>query len=133
MPMTLDARKDVGDHLLGKGDIATRTDLYMALFTANPTSAGLQTNEVTGTGYARINVTGKFDAFDAATGIATSNDEINFGSPGSDWGTISYVGFLSASSGGTMRYYEALPNPRNATNGSRPVKFSAGQVQIRHV
>lgn len=133
MPMTAATRKAVGDHLLGKTDIGAIGDLWMALFTSNPGDAGSQASEVTGTGYARINVTSLMTAFDATTGIAVNSSAINFGSPGSDWGTPAYAGFLSASSGGTMKYYEALPDPRPAPSGGRPVRFSAGRVQIRHV
>ena len=130
MPMTTTWANLVGDHVIGKSDIGALADIWMGLFTADPGDSGSQTSEVTGTGYARINVTSSMGAFAAKVSISTA--EINFGSPGSDWGTIAYVGFLTASSGGTMKYHEALPNPRNATSGSRPVKFASGQVQIRH-
>lgn len=133
MPMTSYLRKKDGDHNLGKSAFTMPTTVYLGLFQTNPGDSGSQTGEVTGTGYARISATAKFDAFVLGTGIATSNAEFNFGSPGSDWGTLAYVGILDASSGGNMLYYEAIPNPRSATSGSRSVKFAAGQVQIRHV
>jgi hypothetical protein len=138
MPMTAYLRKKLGDHAIGKASFTMPTTAYLALFTANPGDSGSLTNEVTGTGYARIAITSKMDAFDAVTGIAVSNDEINFGVPGSNWSgglPISYVGIMDASGAGTgnMLYYEQIPNPRAAPSGSRPVKFAAGQVQIRHI
>lgn len=132
MPMTAAWRKKVGDHLLGKTDIGALEDLWLGLFTADPGDSGSQVSEITGTGYARINVTSLFGAFDATTGIAVNTSEINFGSPGSDWGTGAYIGLLSASTAGTMKYKEQLPNPRAMTSGSRPVRFSAGRLSITH-
>lgn len=133
MPMTAYWRKKTGDHAIGKTTIGTMVDLWMGLFKTDPGDSGAQSGEVTGTGYARVNVTALFGAFDATTGIAVNTAEISFGSPGSDWGPGAYAGFLDASTGGNMRYKEAIPNPRYMSANSRAVRFAAGKVKIRHI
>jgi hypothetical protein len=133
MAMTRYLRKKLGDHAIGKASFTMPTTVFAALFTDDPTDAGTQTSEISGTGYARQDVTSKISAFDATTGIATSSADIDFGSPGSDWGTGAYIGIMDALTSGNMLYVEALPNPRSMTSGARPVKFLAGQLTIQHI
>lgn len=136
MPMTAAWRKKVGDHLLGKTDIGALGDLWMGIATSDPGASGSYAGEVVGTGYARINVTSLFGAFDATTGIATNTSVVNFGVPGSNWGTSAYVFFADSVSGtgaGTMKYKEAVPNPRSMESGSHAVKWNAGKITITHV
>lgn len=130
MPMTTVWRNATGDHSLGKTDIGAVADVFMALFTANPTAEGLVVSEVVGSGYGRVNITAKMSAF--ADGASSNTDEIDFGSPAADWGLITHIGIMPASSGGVMRYYEELPTPRNAPSGSRNVKFTIGTMTVRH-
>lgn len=133
MPMTPYLRKKLGDHALAQTTYTKPTAVFAALFLSDPGEAMSQAGEVTGTGYARIDITAKMGAFSALTGIAVSTAEINYGSPGSDWGTVAYIGIMDAASGGNMLYKEQLPSPRSATSGSRSVKFGVGQVSIQHV
>jgi hypothetical protein len=133
MAMTRYLRKKLGDHAIGKASFTMPTTVYAALFLNDPTDAGIQTSEVSGTGYARIAVTAKIGAFDATTGIAVSSAEINWGSPGSDWGTPLFIGIMDALSSGNMLYVQEIPNPRAMTSGARPVKIIAGQLTIQHI
>jgi hypothetical protein len=133
MAMTRYLRKKLGDHATGKAGFTMPTTVYAALFTADPTDAGLLTNEVSGTAYARQQITMKMGAFDATTGIATSSADIDFGSPGSEWGTGAYIGIMDASTSGNMLYKEQITNPRSMTSGGRSVKFLAGQLTIQHI
>jgi hypothetical protein len=81
---------------------------YVALFTADPTAAGLVTNEVAAsTGYARAAAT-----FSAASGGATANTgAITFGpDSGTNWGTVTHFALCK---GGTravadLMYTQAL-------------------------
>lgn len=133
--MTLAWRKKVGDHLLGKTDIGSIGDLWMGIATSDPGDSGSYAGEVVGTGYGRINVTSLFGAFDATTGIATNIAAIDFGQPGSDWGTGAYVFFCDSESGtsaGSMIYKEEIPNPLSMSSGSKAVKWAAGKLTIRH-
>lgn len=133
MPMTSYLRKKDGDHNIGKAAFTMPTTVYLALFTASPTDLGALVNEVTGSPYARVEITSRMSAFDLTTGIAVNTSDIDFGAPAANWGTVTYVGILDAATSGNMLYYEALPSPRSVTTGSRRVIFAAGQVQIRHV
>lgn len=129
MPMTTAWQQAVGDHSIGKTDIGAVGDLWMTLFTANPTAAGSLVNEVSWSGYARINITAKFGAFDS-NGEAVNTDEIDFGVPQAAL-TIAYCGFVNAASAGTLRFYEQIPSPRTTTVGGRRVKFAPGTVRIK--
>lgn len=128
MPMTTHMANKVGDHAFRNTAWAAPANSYLGLSLTNPTAAGLQTGEVTGTGYARIAATSKMGAF--AAGVSTNTAEFDFGTPGSDWGTPAYVFLADASSGGNVLAYEQIPSPRAVLSGGRPVKFAVGQVRI---
>lgn len=137
MPMTPTWRKYVGDYMLGKTDVPAMADLWMGLSKTNAVASGLFTGEVSGGGYARINVTALFEAFSASTGIAYNTSTVSFGVPSADWTgdgeLLVYVFFATASSGGEIKYYEEIPNPRSARAGSRAVRWSEGRLSIQHV
>lgn len=129
MPMTTLWQQTLGDFSIGKTDTPAMTDLWMTLFTANPTAAGSLVNEVSWSGYARINVTDKFGEFDS-NGEAVNADEIDFGVPQAAL-TIAYCGFIDDPSAGDLRFYEQIPSPRTTTVGGRRVKFAPGTVTIK--
>lgn len=131
MPMTNYLRKALGDESIGKTGYSMPVAVYLALFTLSPGDAGALTDEVTGGDYARVEVTSKLSAFVLGTGIATSTALIQFAAPTADWGIVSYVGVIDASTSGNMLYYEAIPTARNVINGSRRVQFAVGALQIR--
>jgi hypothetical protein len=131
MAMTRYWRKKIGDHSIGKASVTMPAAIYAALYSSDPTDAGTQSSEITQ--FARVEVTSKFGAFDATTGIAASTSDINFGSPVSNDLTAAYIGFLDASSAGNMLFKERIPNPRAVINGARPLKLRAGTVTIQMV
>lgn len=128
MPFTSAWGNAVGDHSLGTSDIGSLGNVYLALLLGNPGDSGSVSSEVTGTGYARQLLTGSIGSF--ASKVATNTAEIDFGSPGSDWGTIPYVGVMTHVSAGIMRFYQQLPTPRVALSGGRPVKFAIGKLSF---
>lgn len=133
MPMTSYLRKKLGDHAIGKVAYTMPGSVSLALFTASPTDTGSLANEVTGSGYARVEITSKMGTFDLTTGIAVNTSDVDFGTPSGNWGTITFAGIMDDSSPKNMLYYEQLPSSRSVTSGSRRVLFAAGQIQIRHV
>lgn len=133
MAMTRYLRKKLGDHSLGKAAFTMPTTVYMALFTADPTDAGVLTNEVVGSPYARVSSTSLFSTFDLTTGIATNSSNVDFGIPAANWGTVTHAAILDALTVGNMLYFQVLPTPRVVVTGSRRVLFSAGQIQIQIV
>lgn len=131
MPLTSAVADDVGDHLIGKTDIGALETAYLGLSLTDPGLSGSIAGELTGTGYARIELTSKMSAFSA--GLASNTAEINYGTPGSDWGTPAYVFVINSASGaGTVKYTEQIPSPRFVSSGGRPVKFAIGELTIRH-
>lgn len=121
--------------------------LYMALVTTTP-SASAAGSEVTGSGYSRIAVpqdlvtwsgtqgVGSTAVSSGTSGIIVNNIEIDFGTAGGAWGTVSHWEFWDALTGGIRHYYGEVTNdaglaaPRSIVNGD-PVKFPIGSVQFQ--
>jgi hypothetical protein len=107
------------------------TGAYVALFTTCPTGdTGAGFTEVTGTGYSRKNYAASLANWSATSttsgtsasagtdGTTGNNNAITFDPATADWGTVNCVGYMTASSGGTMIWYTTLTAARNITNGS---------------
>lgn len=89
----------IGNALLRGQNITGAGQLYVALFTAYPGEAGSTAAEVTGGGYSRQPV-----SFGAANPAGTyANDTACVFSPAtSSWGTVSFIGLMSAATAGHM-------------------------------
>lgn len=95
------------NHILGNTTYTPPTDLYVALFTTDPTDADAGT-EVSGNGYARQTVT-----FDLATGgVGISNSEVLFPLATGSWGAVSHAGVYDAATGGNLLWHGALENTK---------------------
>ncbi len=80
------------------------TNVWVALYTANPTAAGGGT-EVTGGSYARVQVEGTGD-WDAPSGGVTQNtNAIVFPAATGDWGIINSFAVLDNTSGGNFLFW----------------------------
>ena len=103
----------------GRGTAYAAWTPYVCLFTADPTAAGVFTNELTGGGYARQSVT-----LGAPASKATSNTaQITFSATAGT--VITHVGLadsLSGTTGTALRRYVAL--------GTSVTVGSSGQVTI---
>jgi hypothetical protein len=104
------AQKKVLDHALGIAAWTMPAGVYLALFTADPTEDGLQTNEVgSGIGYSRQALTANMAATVLATGQAVNSNIILFGPAAtSPWTLISHWGTIDASSAGNMIQFGPL-------------------------
>lgn len=104
------------------------TNLYLALFTGDPGSAGAATNEVSaGLGYTRQLVT-----FATESDGATVNNNVPvFGPASSGWGTVTYTGICESSTPGTadVLYKGPLTTPRVVNTGGT-TSFAAGTVTV---
>lgn len=101
------------------------TSVYVSLHTADPTDAGTGT-EVTGTSYARVQVT----AWDAAASRATQNtNQIAWSAAGSNWGTVTHIGIWDASSTGNLLFYGELTTSKSVTTGAT-FSIAAGALDI---
>tara|TARA_Y100000004_G_scaffold57524_1_gene64057 strand:- start:23 stop:406 length:384 start_codon:yes stop_codon:yes gene_type:complete len=100
------------DHFLGTSSTSAPSNVYMGLFTSNPTDANSGT-EVSGNGYSRQVIT--FNA--ASGGSATNSSAETFTASGGNWGTITHFGIFDASSSGNLLYHGALTDDKVIEDG----------------
>lgn len=108
---------------------ATRpTAWYIGLFTAAPSDAGGGT-EVTGNGYARV-ATGTMSVSGTSPTNCTNDAAIEFAAAsGGNWGTITHIAVMTASTGGTMLGWAALTSSRTINDGDI-LRIPAGDLDI---
>lgn len=121
---------EVLDHVLGEGarNFTSPATLYVGLYTS---SAGLETNSpsaevsTSATGYARQTL--DFNA--ASGGSATNNGIIQFPTATANWGTVTHMAILDASSGGNVLFYGALNATKTVQSGD-VFQFSDENITI---
>lgn len=88
------------DHSLGTASLTAPANVYVALFTSDPSTgstsenleAGILTNEVSGGSYARVVAT-----FTSASGGSASNTgNITFPTATANWGVITHVALINS-------------------------------------
>jgi len=124
------------DFLLNDGALSS-PDVYLALYTSDPTDADVGT-EVSGGGYARVQVHpsgGDSPAFAAAAsdppGFKVANaDDITFPTATEAWGTVTHFALRDAASGGNPLFHGAFDDSK--TVGVDDVfKLTAGNLVLR--
>ena len=118
------------DHMLGTTAYTFPSTVYVALYTADPTIAGTQTNEVggaTATAYARQAV--DFDA--AVAGACDNTAQITFAeaAAGDNWGTVTHWAILDALTAGNMLFFGELDPDMAITAGMQYV-IAAGALDL---
>lgn len=121
------------------------TDTYIALATTIP-SASTPGTEVTGSGYARVEMPADMDTWSGTqgagtttastgtTGVTSNNIEIDFGTAAAAWGTVGWWMEFDAPTGGNMLAFGTIVDalgvaaPRSIVSGD-PVKFPEGALQ----
>lgn len=119
---------NVGD-ASGLQPAGTAGNLYVALHTADPGEAGVQTtSEATYTGYGRQAIARSGAGFTVSGNTVTNAAQITFGecSAGSDTITHFSVGLLSTG-GGQILYSGQLTAPRSISAGITPI-INIGQL-----
>jgi hypothetical protein len=114
------------DHSLAVASWTSPANVYCALFTA---STGLESNspsaEVSGGAYARVAIT-----FSVASGGTTSNSAaITFTTATANWGTVSHVAIMDASSAGNVLYWGALSSSV-AVNTDYTFEIAIGDLDV---
>ena len=100
------------------------TTKYLALFTVAPTDAGGGT-EVSGGSYARQAI-----AFTAPASRATSNSaNIEYPEATGSWGTVVAGAIMSASSGGSMLWWDTVGTEQAVVSGNI-YRISAGDLDV---
>ena len=99
------------------GDVSyTAPDkVYLALYTEDPTKAGIGDSEVDQASYTRKEVT----FTEPVDGVATNAGKIEWGTATSNWGNVSFVGVLDSASSGFMLYFTALDNAKEILSGDQ--------------
>ena len=98
--------------------------VYVGLFTSDPTDAGSGT-EVSGGSYARTAVT--FGA--PSNGTSTNSAAVEFPQATGNWGTITHIGILDASSLGNLLYHTALDSSKTIETGDI-FKIAIGSLSV---
>lgn len=119
-------RNKILDHITGKATYTKPANTYLGLLKEDPTVAGLTTDEVTGGGYTREQVTWET----AADGMIKSDALIEFENmPAS---TIKYWAVFDASTAGNMLYYFPIAIPLQVS-ATQDVTIDADNLILREV
>ena len=126
MSFTNTYENHVMQYVFTSGSVTRPTAWYIGLFTSDPTDTGSAGTEVsTGTGYARTSVT-----FSVTGDTATNTAAVEFpAASGGNWGTITHIGVMTASSGGDMIVHSALTTSK-AINDGDVFRIPTGDLDI---
>lgn len=126
MSFTNTYENHVMQYVFTSGSVTRPTAWYIGLFTSDPTDTGSAGTEVsTGTGYARTAVT-----FSVTGDTATNTAAVEFpAASGGNWGTITHIGVMTASSGGDMIVHSALTTAK-AINDGDVFRIPTGDLDI---
>jgi hypothetical protein len=131
------------DHLFRGVPYTAPAGLYVGLFTAAPSDTGGGT-EVSGPGYARVNLAPSVTNW-ASTGGATTttnpsagtsgttsnNALISFPTPSGSWGTVTHVGIFDASTAGNLLFWAPLTATRTVTDSGTPISFPISSLSCQ--
>jgi len=121
------------DHVLGTTSFTAPSTVYLALFTntsgnaATNLEAGTITDEVTtsGSAYGRQSI-----AFGSASGGSASNSAtVTFSAATSNWGSITHVAIMDASTSGNVLFWGAVTTAKTIESGDT-FQVSSGNLSI---
>lgn len=123
---------EILDHVLRNEAYTAPSSVWIALFTAdNGLEGGTLTGEVSGGAYARMEVGGSSGrTFSAAASGTTDNDQdITFVTATADWGTVTHMAIVTASTAGSVLFHGQLTLSKTVNNGDT-FKFVAGDLDV---
>jgi len=106
------AENEMLDHMLGTGSFTAPSNVFLSLWTSDPTDAGSGT-ELSGSGYVRKDI--NFGA--ASSGVATSSGVVTFDTASGSWGTVTHIGIHDAVSSGNLLFHGALTASKAIASG----------------
>ena len=112
------------DHFLGTASTSAPANVFLSLWTSDPTDAGSGT-ELSGDAYARQDI--NFAA--ASGGAASSNATVTFPTATGSWGTITHIGIHDAVSSGNLLYHSALSASKAIASGD-VFQVASGAITI---
>jgi len=119
------AENEMLDHMLGTGSYTAPTNVFLSLWTSDPTDAGSGT-EISGNGYARQDI--NFGA--ASGGVATSSGVVTFPTAsGGAWGTLTHIGIHDAVSSGNLLFHGSLTAAKTISDGD-VMQIANGAITI---
>jgi hypothetical protein len=119
------------DHVLTATAYTQPSTRYLALFTntsgnaAANLEAGTLTDEVSGGSYSRKTVT--FGS--ASSGSSATNATVTFDPATANWGTISHVAVMDASTGGNVLFWGAVTTAKTIESGDT-FQVSSGNLTV---
>ncbi len=122
MPMSSYLREKLAQHTFAQTAYTMPTNVYLAAFTQPLNTTSGITDEVSGGGYSRVDITGLLDESD---GVITNNDLIKFNVATADWGDIYALAVMDSISGSNILIYSNLDTPVTI-NTSSVLGFFAG-------
>lgn len=106
-------------------------DVYLALYTSNPTGADTGT-EVSGGGYARQLITFSAPVAEGGKQTIKNTTEIQFPVASANWGTVTHIGLRTAATAGDLIASAALVAPRTILEGDRfVIDLNSGIVRLQ--
>jgi hypothetical protein len=122
----------IADLRFGSGSPATWFPA-LGLITSIPNPDGTGFVEPSGGGYARPGITNNTTNFPAATidgnrVIKVNGAAFSWGDPTADWGAAGYVGFFTASTGGTPRWVFEIDGQITIRSAATIVEIPAGDL-----
>ena len=125
MSFTNTYENHVMQYVFTSGSVTRPTAWYIGLFTSDPTDTGSAGPAVSGSGYARTSVT-----FSVTGDTATNTAAVEFpAASGGNWGTITHIGVMTASSAGDMIVHSALTTSK-AINDGDVFRIPTGDLDI---
>lgn len=120
MPKSNVAKQWVLNFLARNQNVSQPVQLYLALFTTNPTDAG-SGNEVQYAGYARQAVTFGAPQLSGSDAVISNTNTITFGVVPSSAGSAMYAGLYDQASGGNLVYHGSLSASYQLGAGVQPI------------
>ena len=116
---------EILDHVFGGNAYTAPATLYLALFTSNPDEDASGTEVSTsGTAYAREAV-----SFTVSGNTATTSAAVEYSTATANFGTVTHVGVMDASTGGNLLAYAALTSAKTIETGD-VFRVPAGDLDI---
>tara|TARA_Y100000114_G_scaffold140060_1_gene144626 strand:+ start:591 stop:989 length:399 start_codon:yes stop_codon:yes gene_type:complete len=116
------------DHVLGNTAFSQPSNIYLALFTAD---TGLEANSpsaeisTSSTGYGRQAVS--FAA--SSSGSASTSATVTFSAATANWGTVTHVAVMDASTSGNVLFYGAVTTSKTIESGDT-FQVSSGNLTV---
>ena len=114
------------DHVLKNTAFTQPTNLYLGLWTSDDgLESGTVTSEVSGGSYARQTL-----SFGTASGGSASTDAtVTFPAATANWGTITHVAIMDASTGGNVLFHGSVTTSKTIESGDT-FQVSSGNLTV---